>query len=266
MSATNDDAPLTLERRGHVLLMGFNRPAKRNAFGVDTYLQLAAAYGELDRDPELRCGLVFGHGPHFTAGLDLTQWAPLLGQGKLADLPEGAIEPFGLDESRRLRKPLVMAAEGVSFTVAVELMLAADIRVAATEARFAQLEVKRGFYACGGATLRLVQEIGWGNAQRYLLTGDEFSGSEAYRMGLVQELTEPGQALARALEIAERVAAAAPLGVQASLASSRLARIEGDRAALARLYTDLRPVMASEDAREAVQAFAERRQAVFKGR
>ena len=260
------DSPLTLERRGHLLLMGFNRPAKRNAFGLDTYHALAQAYGELDRDPELRCGLVFGHGEHFTAGLDLTQWAPRLALGKLADLADGAIEPFGLDESRRLRKPLLVAAEGVSFTVAVELMLAADIRVASTTARFAQLEVKRGFYACGGANLRLVQEIGWGNAQRYLLSGDEFSGSEGYRMGLVQELTEPGQALARAIEIAERVAAAAPLGVQASLASSRIARIEGDRAALARLYPDLAPIMRSEDAREAVSAFAERRQAVFKGR
>ena len=126
--------------------------------------------------------------------------------------------------------------------------------------------MKRGFYACGGATVRLVQEIGWGNAQRYLLSGDEFSGSDAYRMGLVQELVEPGQALARAVEIAERVAAAAPLGVQASLRSSRIARVEGDRIALERLYPDLQAVMHSEDAREAVAAFAERRQASFKGR
>ena len=117
------DAPLTVERRGHLLLMGFNRPAKRNAFGLDTYMQLAAAYGELDRDPELRCGVLFGHGEHFTAGLDLPQWAPQLAQGKLADLPESSIEPFGLDEGKRLRKPLVVAAEGVSFTVGSELKI-----------------------------------------------------------------------------------------------------------------------------------------------
>lgn len=260
------DTKLTLERRGHLLLMGFNRPEKRNAFDVDTYLSLAAAYGELDRDPELRCGVLFGHGDHFTAGLDLTQWAPVLAQGKLADLPEGAIEPFGLDPSRRCRKPIVVAAQGVSFTVAVELMLAADIRVASSSARFAQLEVLRGFFPCGGATVRLMQEIGWGNAQRYLLTGDEFDGAEAYRMGFVQTLVEPGQQLTTAIAIAEKIAAAAPLGVQAALASSRLARSAGGAVALAGLMPALPAMMRTEDMQEAVRAFSERRQADFKGR
>jgi enoyl-CoA hydratase len=260
------ETKLTVERRGHLLLMGFNRPEKRNAFDVDTYLALAAAYGELDRDDKLRCGVLFGHGEHFTAGLDLPQWAPVLAQGKLADLPEGGIEPFGLDESRRCRKPIVVAAQGVSFTVAVELMLAADIRVAATNARFAQLEVLRGFFPCGGATVRLMQEIGWGNAQRYLLTGDEFDGTQAHRMGFVQSLVEPGAQLDAALAIASKIAAAAPLGVQAALASSRLARNAGNRSALEALMPSLPAMMQTEDMAEAVRAFTERRQAVFKGR
>ncbi len=257
---------LTLERRGHLLLMGFNRPEKRNAFDVDTYLALAAAYGELDRDTELRCGVLFGHGAHFTAGLDLAQWAPVLAQGKFVDLPDGSIEPFGLDESRRVRKPVVVAAQGVSYTVAMELMLAADVRVAADDCRFAQLEVLRGFFPCGGATVRLTQEIGWGNAMRYLLTGDEFGAAEALRMGFVQQVVPPGEQLDAAIAIAERIAAAAPLGVQAVLASSRLVRTQGDVAALAALFPALTPIMASEDAREAVQAFVERRQAAFQGR
>ena len=261
-----DEIKLTVERRGHVLLMGFNRPHKRNAFDVDTYLALAAAYGELDRDAQLRCGVIFGHGDHFTAGLDLPQWAPILAQGKFVDLPDGSLDPFGLDESRRCRKPLVAAAQGVSFTVAVELMLASDIRVAATDARFAQLEVLRGFFPCGGATVRLMDEIGWGNAQRYLLTGDEFSGTDAHRMGFVQHLVEPGQQLDMALAIAEKIAAAAPLGVQASLASSRMARRDGPRAALEALLPTLPAMMDTEDMREAVLAFTQRRQAVFTGR
>lgn len=260
------DAAFTVERDGHVLLMGFNRPEKRNAFDVDTYRALAAAYGELDRDPDLRVGLLFGHGDHFTAGLDLPQWAPVLAQGRLADLPDSSLEPFGIDETKRLSKPLVIAAQGVSFTVAMELMMAGDIRVASRTARFAQLEVQRGFFPCGGGTVRLMQEIGWGNAMRYLLTGDEFSGEEAYRLGFVQALTEPGEQFEHALNIARTIANAAPLGVQAALASSRLARIQGDKAALQALMPALPAMMQTEDMHEAIAAFKEKRPAVFKGR
>lgn len=257
---------LSTERVGHLWLMGFNRPEKRNAFDVDTYRALAAAYGELDRDPELRCGVLFGHGDHFTAGLDLPQWAPVLAEGRLPDIPMDSIEPFGLVDAKRCRKPIVVAAQGICFTVAVELMLAADIRVAATDARFAQLEVLRGFFPCGGATIRLMQEIGWGNAQRYLLTGDEFDGAEAFRMGFVQQLVAPGEHLAEAIRIAERVARAAPLGVQAALASSRLARSGGEAQAVTALMGALPALLGSEDMSEAVRAFTERRQAVFTGR
>jgi enoyl-CoA hydratase/carnithine racemase len=160
----------------------------------------------------------------------------------------------------------VIAAQGVSYTVAMELMLAADVRVAAEDCRFAQLEVQRGFFPCGGATVRLMQEIGWGNAMRYLLTGDEFGAAEAYRMGFVQQVVAPGEQLDAAIAIAERIARAAPLGVQAVLASSRLQRTSGDVAALAALFPALVPILASADAREAVQAFVERRQAEFRGR
>lgn len=258
--------PITVERRGHLLLIGFDRAAKRNAFGIDTYRALAAAYGELDRDPELRCGVLFGHGDHFTAGLDLTAWAPELAKGAMPALPDGAIEPFGLDEQRRLRKPMVVAARGVSFTVAVELMLAADVRIAASDCRFGQLEVRRGFFPCGGATLRLMQEIGWGNAMELLLSGREFGADEAQRLGFVQRVVEPGRELDAALEIATSIAQAAPLGVQATLRLARTARVHGDEAGIAALFPALREVMASEDAAEAVRAFGERREPRFRGR
>ena len=259
------DRPITLERRGHLLLIGFNRPQKRNAFGLDSYRALAQAYGELDRDPELRCGVLFGHGAHFSAGLDLPQWAPELAQGRMPQLPDDAIEPFGLDEQRRLSKPMVVAASGVSFTVAVELMLAADVRVAASDCRFGQLEVRRGFFACGGATVRLFQEIGWGNAMDVLLSGREFSSEEALRWGLVQRVCAPGEQLDQAIEIAEGIAAAAPLGVQASLRLARIARRDGPEAGIAALFPALDQVMRSEDAQEAVRAFRERREPTFKG-
>ena len=98
----------------------------------------------------------------------------------------------------------------------------------------------------GGGTVRMIQEIGWGNAMRYLLTADEIPAAEALRLGLVQEVAEPGKQLERALAIATTVAAQAPLGVQATLKSARIARIQGDKAALARLLPDLMPIMQSE--------------------
>ena len=245
--------------------MGLNRPEKMNAFDVEMYLELAAAFGELDRDRELRCGLLFAHGKHFTAGLELPKWAPFFSGAKFPDLPSGACDPFGLDETRRVGKPMVMAAQGICYTIGLELMLAMDIRVAASDTRFGQIEVRRGIYPVGGATVRLHQEIGWGNAMRYLLTADEIPAAEALRLGLVQEVTETGRQCERALQIAETVSRQAPLGVQATLASARRARSEGERVAIARLLPDLMPILKSGDAAEGIQSFIERREARFKG-
>jgi enoyl-CoA hydratase len=261
-----DQATLSVERHEHVLAMGLNRVAKRNAFDLDMYRELGAAYGVLDRDPELRCGVLFAHGEHFTGGIDLPHWLPIFGKGERVALPEGAIDPCGLDEHRQLRKPLIIAVQGYCLTIGIELMLASDIRVASRDTRFAQIEIKRGIYPVGGATVRLTQEVGWGNAMRILLTGDEFSAEEAFRIGLVQELTDPGQQLARALQIAQVISAQAPLAVQATLTSARLARAQGENAAIARLLPDFAPLTETDDAQEGLQAFLQRRAARFKGR
>jgi enoyl-CoA hydratase len=260
-----DYTKITVEIRGHVVLMGLNRPEKRNAFDLEMYEELAYAYGELDRNSNLRCGVLFAHGDHFTAGLELDKWAGVFAGGKWI-LPEGCIHPLGIDSQARCKKPVVMAIRGRCYTIGFELLLAQDIRVASTDARFALLEVKRGIYPVGGGTVRLFQEIGWGNAMRYLLTGDEITGSEAYRFGLVQELTEPGNELNRAIEIATEISKRAPLGVMAALNSAQLARVEGPDAAFARLIPDLMPIMRSEDAIEGLMSFTERREANFKGK
>src|SRR5206468_9429808 len=134
-------------------------------------------------------------------------------------IPEG-LDPLGIT-GPRVRKPVVAAIQGICLTIGIELLLATDIRIAAESARFAQIEIKRGIYPVGGATLRFPREVGWANAMRWLLTGDEFDAAEAHRIGLVQELTEHGEQLARALAIAEVITAQAPLAVYATLAASR---------------------------------------------
>ena len=182
---------VTTEQHGHVLLIGLDRVAKRNAFDKAMLKALGQAYGELDRVDDLRCGVLFAHGDHFTAGLELTQFVDTFGQG-LQELGEGELDPLGI-QGPRLSKPMVCAVRGICWTIGIELMLATDIRVAASNTRFAQIEIKRGIYPVGGATIRFVREAGWGNAMRYLLTGDEFSAAEALRIGLVQEVVEPGQ-------------------------------------------------------------------------
>ena len=256
---------ITVEEKGHVLLIGINRPDKMNAFDLDMYMQLAEALGKLHSTHELRCGMIFAHGKHFTSGLDLARWVEVFSSGSFPELTEGLCDPLGLDQNRRVGKPLVMAIQGICYTIGLELMLATDIRIAASDARFGQIEIKRGIYPVGGATVRLHEDIGWGNAMRYLLTGDEISAEEAYRMGLVQEVTPPGEQYDRALAIAETISEQAPLGVQASLFSARLARSEGPAKAVSRLLPDLQPIMDSEDVKEGVQSFLERRKARFKG-
>jgi enoyl-CoA hydratase len=260
----SDEGRVTRERRGHVLLIGLDHVAKRNAFDLAMFNALGLAYGELDRDDELRCGVLFAHGDHFTAGLDLERFAPVMAKGQLP-VPEGALDPLGIS-GPRLTKPVVCAVQGWCLTIGIELLLATDVRVAASNTRFAQIEIKRGIYPVGGATIRFPREVGWGNAMRYLLTGDEFDAAEALRMGLVQEVVAPGQQVERATELAQTIAAQAPLGVRATLASARLAFTVGEEEAARRLMPDLQPIMQSEDVREGVQSFIERRQANFKGR
>lgn len=255
---------IELTAADHVLEIRVNRPDKLNALSPEMYGDLALALGRLDQDPELRVGLVHAEGKHFSSGIEIDKWAPILAKGGFPPI-DGGIDPFALT-GPRCGKPVVMAVQGYCYTWGVEFMLTTDVRVAAEDTRFAMLEVKRGIYPCGGATLRLPQQMGWANAQRYLLTGDTWSAAEAYRTGLVQEVVKPGEQLAVARDIARRMAAAAPLGVRAILKSSRLAITDGVQEAAAHVFDDLPAVMRSEDAREGVQSFLERRDAVFKGR
>lgn len=255
---------LTYESEGHVRLVGLNRAAKRNAFNVKMILELADAYAKYEDDPEARCLVLFAHGDHFTGGLDLGEVGPYVEKGgSLAG--DGAVDPLDLF-GRRRKKPVVMAMQGYCFTIGIELCLASDIRIAASDTKFNQLEVGRGIMPFGGATLRFAQVAGWGDAMRWMLTGDFFDAAEAHRIGLVQQVVAPGEQLATAKAIATTIANQAPLAVQATMRAARAAIEQGTEPAKAEMMSVARGLMATEDAAEGVRSFVERRKAVFKGR
>ncbi|MGW5220899.1 crotonase/enoyl-CoA hydratase family protein [Nocardia sp. NPDC004085] len=259
-----DSPTVTVERDGHVLLIGLNRPDKRNAFTTEMLGDLSRAYALLESDDDLRAGVLFGHGEHFTGGLDMLDVGATLASGQTT-YPEDGLDPWRLNYN--WTKPIVAAAQGWCMTLGIELLLAADIRVAAATTRFTQLEIRRGIYPFGGATLRFWRDAGWGNAMRWILTGEEFDATEAHRIGLIQEIAPDGPAaIARAIEIARDIAElSAPLGVRTLLASAHRARDEGNRAAAAELVPDVVKLFATADGAEGIQSFVERRPAVFTG-
>jgi enoyl-CoA hydratase/carnithine racemase len=255
-----------VEQREHVLLIGINRPDKRNAFDLELIDQFGAAYERLGTDPGLRVGVVHAVGDHFSAGLDLAEVGAAVAQeGPGALAGKYQFDPFGM-WAPPVPKPVVVAMQGIAYTLSIELALAADIVIAADDVRFRQLEIGRGIIPFGGATIRATSQLGWGNAMRFLLTADEFGAQEAYRIGLVQEVTAPGEQFERALTIAQTIAEQAPMGVQETLANARIARDFGEEAARAHLKEVLATIMASEDAAEGVRSFLERRPAKFTGR
>jgi enoyl-CoA hydratase len=256
---------VAVDRSGHVLLIGLNRTDKHNAADLRMLQELSLAYGELERDPDLRCGLVYAHGDHFTGGLDLADVGPRLAGGELDLVPEGGIHPWQV-AGQELTKPVVIAVQGICLTLGIELVLASDIAVAAESTTFAQIEVSRGILPFGGATIRFPKAVGWGNAMRWILTGDTFDAAEALRIGLVQEVVPTGTQYERALEIAQRVAEQAPLAVQAALANARLALRSGDAAAAAQLQPELLRLVHTEDSQIGMAAFLSRSQARFIGR
>ncbi len=265
MTSTTEQK-ISIEQRGHILLIGLNRPAKRNAFDLQMLEELALAYTRLEDDETVRCGVLFAEGEMFTAGLDLANVAPKIVESGILKYAEGIVDPLSLQGNRVRTKPIVTAVHGKCLTLGIELLLASDIRIASENATFAQIEIKRGIFPFGGATVRFPEVAGWGNAMRWLLTGDEFDAQEALRIGLVQEITAHGEHIEKAIEIATRITKQAPLGVRATIESARTAQTKGFNKAVENLTPQILRLFNSEDAKEGVQSFLERRDGNFTGK
>ena len=266
MTTIHPEGSIDLEVREGVLLIGINRPNKRNGFTPKMYRELGEAYTRLDDDPALRVGVLHAMGDHFTAGLDLPTIAPLMQRGEKA-VPLGLVDPLnlGMEGYRRRTKPMVVAVQGITYTLGIELMLAADIVVAADNCRFSQLEVKRGIMATGGATLRMAERSGMGNALLHLLTGDVFDSAEALRLNFVQKVVPATALLPEAMRLAEQIAAQAPLAVVATRLNVLKGVEQGPLVAMQDFMGVQQRLSRSDDAAEGVRSFVEKRAARFTG-
>lgn len=262
MSGNSTEGRVYFERHDQILKIVIDNPAKKNAFSPEMMAQLSDAYTLLDKDNDLWVGVLCANGDNFTAGLDMPKFFGPTATSK--PRPEGNIDPFGL--ANQCRKPIVTAVTGIVFTVGIEMMLAGDIVVAADNSRFCQMEAKRGIAPLGGAHFRFITRAGWGDAMYHLMLCDEFTSAEAYRIGLVQEVVPAGQQNERAMELARIISRNAPLGIQVTKEAGRKFIEAGEQAAIAVVPKIRERVMNSDDAKEGIQSFVERRAAVFVGR
>ena len=250
------------EVHGRVLKIIIDNAAKKNSFSPQMMTQMSDALTILHNTEEYWVGVICAEGSDFTAGLDMPKFF-----GPNAEkwgLKQGNIDVFGL--ANRCRKPIVTAVQGIVFTIGIEMMLAGDIVVAAEDCRFCQMEARRGIAPLGGAHFRFLTRAGWGDAMYHLFLCDEFDAQRAYKIGLVQEVVAAGKQIERAMEIAQLIANNAPIGIQVTKEAA-LKYIEGgEKAAIGYIPKIKDRVLNSEDAREGIQSFIERRAAVFQGR
>lgn len=256
----------TVERRGQVVLIGINRPDVFNRFDPETSHALAVAFTGYEHDDSLRCAILFGHGPNFSRGIDVDAHKAAIGQAPAAN-NESLVSYTGTNAKRRLTKPFIVVTHGDTWNAAHELHLAADIRICSADVRFGQDENTHGRFPGGGSTVRFPREVGWGNAMRYMLTGDHWGAQEAYRMGEVQEIApNRDAAIEAALRIANKVAACGPLGIKATLESAHLAIDSGEIEAFAQMGKAYNALYLTRDFQEGRDAEAQNRPPAYIGK
>lgn len=256
------EGQIRTETQDRIFRIIIDNPAKKNAFSPAMMEQLSDALTELHDNDSYWVGVISAEGKDFTAGLDMPKFfGP---NAEKRNFREGNVDVFGLQ--KRCKKPVVTAVQGIVFTIGIELMLAGDIVVAADDARFCQMESKRGIAPLGGAHFRFLSRTGWGNAMYHLFLCDEFTAARAREIGLVQEVVPAGQQVERAMALAKIIAGNAPLGIQVTKEAALKYVEQGEQAAIAYIPEVRQRVLNSADAREGIQSFIERRAAVFQGK
>src|ERR1700758_3608478 len=255
-----------IELRGHTLVLTLNRPRARNALSTEMLSIMVAAWDRVDSDPDVRTCILTGAGGYFCSGMDLKA-ATARPPGD--SFKDGSYDPSRIDallKGRRLTKPLIAAVEGPAIAGGTEILQGTDIRIAGQSAKFGISEAKWSLYPMGGSAVRLVRQIPYTLAGDLLLTGRHITAAEAKEMGLIGYIVPDGEALTKALEIAEVINNNGPLAVQAILRAIRETEGMNENEAF-KIDTQIGiKVFLSDDAKEGPKAFAEKRKPKFQNR
>jgi enoyl-CoA hydratase len=258
MDEPNSVSPLLIDKHDGVAVLTMNRPQSRNAMNVELANALAAAIDDVDADSAISVVVLTGAGGTFCAGMDLKAFAN-------GEVPTIEGRGFGGMTQRPPTKPTIAAVEGWALAGGFELVLSCDLVVASRDAKFGIPEVKRGLFAAAGGLLRLPKAMPYQLAMELALTGDPITATQAQQYGLVNRVTEPGSALASALELAKTIAANGPLALQATKAIMSMAAHWTDNEELAAQRVHYDVVFSSADALEGARSFAEKRAPVWRG-
>lgn len=267
-------SPVLFERRDGIARVTLNRPEKMNALTPEMVVRLAEFWDEVADDDSIRVALVTGAGHKaFCSGGDLGTLIPIMMRTRepADEWEERLAARRSLLYAALLRndtffKPVVAAVNGLALAGGAEFLLATDIRVASTTARFALTEVRRGLIAGGGSLARLARQVAWADAMEVALVGEPIDAEHALRIGLVNRVVEPGQVLPVAEDLARRICLGAPV----ALAKTKEAMVRSNGRPLDEAFAiESECTIANaktEDAREGPRAFMEKRDPVFHGR
>jgi enoyl-CoA hydratase len=266
----NGDEIFKVEKNNYVAWLIFNRPDQRNTMTLDFFRKLEEQVRQLDEDPDVRVIVIRAEGKSFTAGIDLNDAASLLSDSSASGREVMRREILKLQGNisalEQIAKPVIVAVHGHCIGGGIDLICACDIRMASREAVFSIRETRIGIIADVGTLQRMPLLIGHGRFQELALTGRDFSAEEAMNMGLITTLCEsPDDLVAEAGRVADEIAKLPPLTVQGVKEVIRYSRDNGIYEGLQYVAQKNSAALPSEDLMEAVGAFMEKREPVFKG-